>query len=64
VKKILVVGTLLSTGLFVTGIGAALGVVLGARALVVSADAVKPAAPISIAVASPVSTPAVLAMGQ
>jgi hypothetical protein len=54
----------LGTGLIVAGIGAALGVVLGTRTLVVSAAAVKPAASISIAATSPAGAPVVVAMGQ
>jgi len=48
-KRVLVVGAVLGTGLFVVGTGAVLGVTLGSRALVVSAAAVKPAAAFSIA---------------
>ena len=65
VKRVLVVGVLLGTSLFVVGIGATLGVVLGTRTLVVSAAAVKPAAAISIAsTGHPGSAPAVVAMGE
>ena len=48
-KRVLVVGAVLGTGLFVVGTGAVLGVTLGTRALVVSAAAVKPAATLGIA---------------
>ena len=58
-KRILVVGAVLGTSLFVVGAGAVLGVVLGTRTLVVSAAAVKPAAAISIV---PASAPVVVAL--
>jgi hypothetical protein len=48
-KRFLIAGAVLGASLVVAGAGAVLGVVLGARALVVSAAAVKPSAPISIA---------------
>jgi len=48
-KRFLVVGAVLGTGLVAIGAGTVLGVALGARALVVSAAAVKPGAAIGIA---------------
>jgi hypothetical protein len=48
-KRVLIVGAVLGTGLVVVGTGAVLGVALGTRALVVSAAAVKPVAALSIA---------------
>jgi hypothetical protein len=49
VKKVLILGTVLGTGLFAISLGAALGVVLGSRALVVSAEAVQPIAALHVA---------------
>jgi hypothetical protein len=46
-KRFLIVGAVLGTGLFVVGGAAVLGIVLGTRAAVVSAAAVKPATAIS-----------------
>ena len=58
-KKVLIVGAILgSTAFAVTG-AAMLGVLLGTRAVVVSADAVRPAAPLSTAVNGQVITPEV-----
>ena len=58
-KKVLIVGAVLgSAALAVTG-AAMLGVLLGTRAVVVSADAVRPAAPLSMAVNGQVITPEV-----
>ena len=48
-KRFLIVGAFLGAGLFTVGAGTVLGVVLGTRAIVVSAAAVKPAAILSIA---------------
>ena len=59
-KRVLVVGAVLGTGLFVVGTGAVLGVTLGTRALVVSAAAVKPAAAFSIAPTGAAASRAVL----
>jgi hypothetical protein len=44
VKKVLIVGAVLGVSALAVGAGATLGVVLGTRAIVVSAAAVKPAA--------------------
>jgi hypothetical protein len=49
VKKILIVGAVLGTSLFLMGVGALLGVVLGSRTLVVSAVAMKPVATLTMA---------------
>ena len=63
-KRVLIVGAVLGTGLFVVGTGAVLGVTLGSRALVVSAAAVKPAAAFSMAPAGNASSrPLLVAMG-
>jgi hypothetical protein len=64
VKRFLIVGAVLGTSLFVVGAGAVLGVTLGARTLVVSAAAMKPAAAISMASAGHLKAPAVVAMGE
>jgi hypothetical protein len=64
-KRVMIVGAVLGTGLFVVGTGAVLGVALGTRALVVSAAAVKPAAAFSIApTRNAGSGPLLVAMGQ
>jgi hypothetical protein len=60
VKRFLIAGAVLGMGLFAVGAGTVLGVVLGTRALVVSAASVKPAAPISIAPTARAGSPPVL----
>ena len=49
VKRFLIVGAVLGSGLFALGATAVLGVVLGSRTLVVSAAAVKPVAMLGMA---------------
>ena len=64
-KRVMIVGAVLGTGLFVVGTGAVLGVALGTRALVVSAAAVKPAPAFSIApTRNAGSRPLLVAMGH
>ena len=58
-KTCLIVGAILGTGLVAVGTGAALGVALGTRALVVSAASVKPVAMLSIAPTGHAGAPAV-----
>jgi hypothetical protein len=64
VKRILVVGAFLATSLLVVGASAAFGIVLGTRAIVVSATAVNPAAPIASAPTGHAGSGAVLVAMQ
>jgi hypothetical protein len=65
VKRFLVVAAVLGISLFGIGAGALLGVMLGTRSLVVSAAAMNPTAPVSIASAAYLgSAPLVVAMGD
>jgi len=58
-KTILIAGTVLGTVVFAVTGAALLGVMLGTRALVISSDAVRPAAPLSLAVEGQVISPEV-----
>lgn len=64
-KRFLVVAVFLGTAILAVGAGGALGVVLGARAIVVSATLVKPVAALNVAPSGRVgSLPILVAMRQ